>query len=57
MFKMVNVKMDTRMRDALKKISEKQFSSVGAVIKQAVEKFLEDRGIDWRNEPEKSKEK
>ena len=54
---MVNVKMDTRMRDALKKISEKQFSSLGAVVKQAVEKFLEDRGIDWRNEPEKSKEK
>ena len=57
MVKMVNVRMDNRMRNALKRISEKQFSSMGAVIKQAVEKFLEDQGIDWRNEPEKPKKK
>jgi len=55
MVKMVNVRMDNRMRNALKRVSEKQFSSMGAVIKQAVEKFLEDQGIDWRKEPEKPK--
>ncbi len=50
---MVNIRLDPRMRDALKKIGDKQFSGVSAVIKQAIEEFLEKRGIDWRKEPEK----
>ena len=50
---MVNVKMDPRMRDALKRIAEKQFSSVSAVIKQAIESYLQTQGIEWRAEKKK----
>lgn len=50
---MVNVKMDARMQQAIKKLADKQFSSMSSVIKQAIEKFLQDQGIDWRKEPEK----
>jgi len=30
---------------------------LGSVIKQGVEKYLQDQGIDWRNEQEKGKKK
>ena len=46
---MVNIKMDPKMRDALKTIAEKQFSSVSSIIKQAIEKYLQEQGIEWRN--------
>ncbi len=47
---MVNVKMDPRMQEAIKKLAAKQFSSMSSVIKQAIEKYLQDQGIDWRKE-------
>jgi len=50
---MINIRLDSRMRDALKKIADKQFSGVSAVVKQAIEEFLEKRGIDWRKAPAK----
>jgi predicted HicB family RNase H-like nuclease len=50
---MINIKVDPRMREAIKKAAEKQFISMSAFIKQAVEKHLQDQGIDWRKEPEK----
>ena len=52
---MVNIKMDPKMRDALKRIAEKQFSSVSAIVKQAIEKYLQGQGIDWREDPKKAK--
>ena len=51
---MVNIKMDPKMREAIKKVAEKQFSSVTSIIKQAIEKYLQEQGIDWRKIPEKS---
>lgn len=54
---MVNVRMDPKMRAALKRIADKQFSSVGAVIKQAIEKYLKEQGIDWREEGQKAPKK
>ena len=54
---MINIKVDPRMRDAIKKIADKQFSSLSAVIKQAIEKYLQEQGIDWRQEPEKDRKK
>ena len=47
---MINIKMDPRMKAAIQKAAEKQFISMSAFIKQAVEKRLEDDGIDWRKE-------
>ena len=47
---MLTVKIDPRMKAALKKVAEKQFISTSAAAKQAIEKYLEERGIDWRKE-------
>ncbi len=52
---MINIRIDPRMRDALKRIAEQQFSSVSAVLKQAAEKYLKDLGIDWREEKKPAK--
>jgi predicted transcriptional regulator len=54
---LVTLKVDPRMKAALKKLADKQFISVSAVLKQAAEKHLNDNGIDWRREdPKASKE-
>ena len=50
---MVNIKMDPKMKAALQKLADQQFSSLSSVIKQAVDKHLQEQGIDWRKEPEK----
>ena len=50
---MINIKVDPRMQQAIKKTAESQFISMSAFIKQAVEKHLQDQGVDWRKEPEK----
>jgi predicted transcriptional regulator len=47
---MVNIRIDPRMKAALEKLAEKQFISMSAVIKQAIEKHLQEHGIDWREE-------
>ncbi len=54
---MINIKVDPRMRTAIQKVAEKQFTSMSAFIKQAIEKHLQDHGINWRKEPEESPEK
>jgi len=48
------LKIDTRMKAALKKLADKQFISSSAVVKQAIEKHLQEHGIDWRKENEKN---
>jgi hypothetical protein len=51
---MVNIKIDPRMKKALQNLADRQFVSMSALIKQAIEKHLQDHGIDWRKEsPEK----
>jgi len=47
---LLTVKMDPRMKAALKKVAEKQFISVSAAAKQAIEKYLESHGTNWREE-------
>ncbi|MBW1786963.1 MAG: hypothetical protein JRK53_10170 [Deltaproteobacteria bacterium] len=44
----MNIKVDPRMKSALKDLAERQFISVSATVKQAIEKHLLDQGIDWR---------
>lgn len=50
---MINFKIDPRMKKAIQKLADKQFISMSAVIKQAIEKHLQDHGIDWRKEKPK----
>ncbi len=47
---MLTVKIDPRMKAALKKAAAKQFISTSAAAKQAIEKYLEVHGIDWRKQ-------
>ena len=50
MLVMVNIKMDPRMKAAIQKAAEKQFISMSAAIKQAIEKYLDEQDINWRKE-------
>jgi predicted transcriptional regulator len=47
---LLTVKIDPRMKAALKKVADKQFISISAAAKQAIEKYLESHGADWRKE-------
>ena len=51
---MINIKVDPKMRTAIKKLADKQFISMSAVIKQAIEKHLQEHDIDWRKQNDKS---
>jgi predicted HicB family RNase H-like nuclease len=57
MLEMINIKIDPKMKAAIQKAAERQFISMSAFIKQAVEKQLTEQGIDWRKEPEKKPKK
>lgn len=50
---LLTLKIDSRMKAALKKLAEKQFISSSAVVKQAIERHLKEHDIDWRKEEEK----
>jgi hypothetical protein len=50
---LLNLKVDPRMKAALKKLADKQFISVSAAVKQAIERHLQENGIDWRKEGKK----
>lgn len=38
------------MKSALKRLADKQFISVSAAVKQAIEKHLKEYDINWREE-------
>ncbi len=50
MQEILTLKLDSRMKSALKKLADKQFISVSAAVKQAIEKHLQEYDIDWRRE-------
>jgi len=57
MWNMISIKVDPRMKKALEKLAEKEFSSVSGILKKAAEKYLQDHDIDWREESEKTPKK
>jgi len=48
-----SIKLDPEMKRALEKLAKERFVPVSSLIKQAIAKYLEDEGIDWRKELEK----
>ena len=50
---LLNLKVDPRMKAALKKLADKQFISVSAAVKQAIERHLQEHDIDWRKKGKK----
>lgn len=57
MTEMINIKVDPRMKSAILKAAEKQLISMSAFIKQAIQRQLQEQGIDWRKESEGKKKK
>lgn len=51
---LLTLKLDSRMKNALKKLADKQFISISAAVKQAIERHLKENEIDWRKEHEKN---
>ncbi len=47
---MISLKVDARMKKALGKLAEKEFTSVSSLLKKGAEKVLQEHGIDWRKE-------
>ncbi len=45
---LLTLKLDARMKAAIKKLADKQFTSSSAVVKQAIERHLQEHDIDWR---------
>ena len=54
---MINIKVDSRMKTAIQKLADKQFTSMSGIIKQAIEKYLQEQGIDWHKLKDKPTKK
>ena len=46
----VTEKMPPEMKKALEKLAKQEFSSVSGILKKAAEKYLQEHGLDWREE-------
>lgn len=54
---MISVKVDPKMKKALEKLAEKEFSPLSTIVKKAFDKYLQEHGIDWRKESGKKTKK
>jgi len=52
-----SIKLDPQMKQALENLAKEQFVPVSSLIKQAIAKYLEEKGIDWHKEPEEDSKK
>jgi hypothetical protein len=46
------VKMPSKMKKALIRLAEQEFSGVSGILKKAAEIYLKENGFDWRKESE-----
>jgi predicted transcriptional regulator len=54
MDKVLSIKIDLGMKKALEELAEREFAPVTTIVKKALDKYLQENGIDWRQEkPEK----
>ncbi len=47
---MISLKMPGKMKAALQKLSQKQGVPMTGLIRQLIDRYLEDHNIDWREE-------
>jgi predicted DNA-binding protein len=40
--------MDPKMKKALEELAENEFSPVSTIVKKAIDKYLQEKGINWR---------
>ena len=45
---MLTIKLPPEMKEALKRVADRHFISVSGAVKQAIERYLLEQGIDWR---------
>ncbi len=55
MWNVISIKVDPKMKKALEKLAEKEFSSVSGILKKAAEKYLLEHDIDWQSENDMEK--
>jgi len=48
---MVSLRLESRMKEGIDMLAKKQFSSATAVIKQAIDAYLLQHSINWRDDP------
>ena len=51
----LSFKVDSRLKEALQKLAEKENRTLSNYIVTLLMKHLKERHIDWQNPPEKSK--
>jgi antitoxin component of RelBE/YafQ-DinJ toxin-antitoxin module len=49
----INIRMDSKLKSALEKFAEQQGISMSGLIRQVMIRYLQEHGIDWREEGEK----
>ena len=54
---MLSIKINPEMKRALEELAEKEFSPVSTIVKKAIDKYLQEQGIDWRKEFTKKSKK
>ena len=52
---MLSIKIDPKMKAALEELAEKEFSPVSTVVKKAIDKHLQEKGINWRDKKKAKK--
>ena len=55
MLKVLSIKIDPEMKEALEEFAEKEFSPVSAIVKKAIDQYLKKQGIDWRDKKKTKK--
>ena len=54
---MLSIKIDPRMKKAIEEVAEKEFAPVTTIVKKALDKYLQENGVDWRGEAQKRSKK
>jgi predicted transcriptional regulator len=52
---MLSIKIDPDMKEALEELAEKEFSPVSTIVKKAIDKYLQEQGIIWRDKKKAKK--
>ena len=45
----LSIKVDRKMKLALERAAQEEFTSVSSILKKAAAKYLDEVGIDWRS--------
>ncbi len=54
---MITLKLDPKMKKGIEKLADEQLVNMSTVIRQAVDKYLKEHDINWREMTEKKTKK